>query len=237
MRRIVTDYTVRSGRLTAPARLAVASDLHDAPFEDILPMLEGADALLVPGDLVFRFRHRWDRAIGFLREAAGLVPVYYSLGNHEWRLPCPPSYFEQVTETGAVLLDDRWVLFRDDLALGGISSRPEPPKDLPMLRDLERQDAFRLVLCHHPEWYTRVIAGHDIDLTVAGHAHGGQIVIGGHGLYASGQGLLPRYTAGWYEDGKLLVSRGLTNSARPVPRIGVPCELLMLHLLPEDRHD
>ena len=91
------------------------------------------------------------------------------------------------------------------------------------------QEGFRLLMCHHPEYYARYVKPYDIDLTLAGHAHGGQVQLFGQGLYSPGQGILPRLTHGFYEQGKLLVSRGMTNSAR-APRINNPCELILLHL-------
>ena len=84
-------------------------------------------------------------------------------------------------------------------------------------------------MCHHPEYFRRCIAPFDIDLTVAGHAHGGQVRIGKQGVYSPGQGLLPRLTSGFYDDGRLLVSRGVTN-ATWAPRINCGCEVIMLHL-------
>ena len=71
----------------------------------------------------------------------------------------------------------------------------------------------------------------DIDLILAGHAHGGQIRLFGHGLYAYGQGLFPKYTKGIY-DGKLIVSAGLANTSR-FPRINNPPEIVFLTLKPE----
>ena len=68
-----------------------------------------------------------------------------------------------------------------------------------------------------------------IALTVAGHCHGGQVRIGRQGLYAPGQGVLPRLTSGLYFDDRLLVSRGVTN-ATWAPRINCGCEVILLHL-------
>ena len=53
----------------------------------------------------------------------------------------------------------------------------------------------------------------------SGHAHGGQFrlpFVGG--LYAPGQGILPKYTAGVYNEAskKLIISRGLGNSGFPL---------------------
>ena len=75
------------------------------------------------------------------------------------------------------------------------------------------------------------MAGRNIDLTLCGHAHGGQIQIFGRGLYAPGQGLFPKLTHGLHDGGKMLISRGMTNGAKPrVPRINNPCELIILNL-------
>ena len=63
------------------------------------------------------------------------------------------------------------------------------------------------------------------------HAHGGQWALFRHGLFAPGQGLFPRYTAGVYE-GRLAVTRGLANDVRG-PRIGTPREVVYLTLSPD----
>ena len=75
----------------------------------------------------------------------------------------------------------------------------------------------------------------DLDLfRRANDRSGGQVRLMGRGLYAPGQGLFPMLTSGWYFDRRLLVSRGLTNSAG-VPRLFNPCELILLHLEPKER--
>ena len=57
--------------------------------------------------------------------------------------------------------------------------------------------------------------------------------IGKQGIYSPGQWLFPRLTSGFYEDGRLLVSRGMTN-ATWAPRINCECELIILHLEAEN---
>ena len=48
--RKATYYEFHTGKLTKPLALAVVSDLHNEPYEDIFPLIDGADVLLVPGD-------------------------------------------------------------------------------------------------------------------------------------------------------------------------------------------
>ena len=86
----------------------------------------------------------------------------------------------------------------------------------------------RLLLCHHPEYYPDYIRGTDIELTVSGHAHGGQWSIFGRGVFAPGQGLFPKYTAGVYDGGRLVVSRGVTNTVR-IPRFFNPTEIVVIN--------
>lgn len=106
--------------------------------------------------------------------------------------------------------------------------------DAEWLNGFEAQDGYKILLCHHPEyWAIREprLAGHPIDLVVAGHAHGGQIRIAGKGLLSPGQGVLPKYTSGVHhgEHGDMVISRGLANHV-PVPRLFNPRELVVLEL-------
>ena len=106
--------------------------------------------------------------------------------------------------------------------------------DAEWLNGFEAQDGYKILLCHHPEyWAIREprLAGHPIDLVVAGHAHGGQIRIAGKGLLSPGQGVLPKYTSGVHhgEHGEMVISRGLANHV-PVPRLFNPRELVVLEL-------
>ena len=69
--RKLTKYHIHTGRLTRPVDFAVVSDLHDESYDDLWPMLDGADALLVPGDVCDRYRQSSARGVAFLKEAAG----------------------------------------------------------------------------------------------------------------------------------------------------------------------
>jgi len=67
------------------------------------------------------------------------------------------------------------------------------------------------------------------DLTFSGHAHGGQVRIGGHGLWSTSQGFLPKYTSGVNQMGEsqVVISRGLGDS-EPYPRIFNQPELVVV---------
>ena len=74
---------------------------------------------------------------------------------------------------------------------------------------------------HHPE-YIRFIPP-SVELVFSGHAHGGQWRFydlrkkAWRGVYAPDQGIVPELTGG-IVDGRLVISRGLSNPAG-IPRI------------------
>ena len=229
MKRITTEYTFRSERIRQPLRLAVASDLHSDSFDDVLETFSRCDAVLIPGDLVDRHRRNNKNAYRFLEVVPEIVPVFYSVGNHERKYKHREAYMRKVAESKIILLDNESTDFRG-IRIGGLSSAWEKP-DLTFLDRSEKEDGYRLLLCHHPEVWRDYVDGRDIDLTLCGHAHGGQIQFFGRGLYAPGQGLFPKLTHGLHGGGKMLISRGMTNGAKPrVSRINNPCELIILNL-------
>ena len=224
----INHITVRSDKTTRPLNFAVCPDFHNGDVELVLAACQGADAILIVGDLVDRHDHRtngYDNAVRFLREAPDVAPTFYSIGNHERKFKRLADYWPHVKASRVTVLDDCFVAF-GGIVIGGLSSREKA--DTSWLPGMAARQEFRLLMCHHPEYF-RQVAPCDIDLTLSGHAHGGQVRIGQQGLYAPGQGILPRLTSGFYHDGRLLVSRGLTN-ATWAPRINCGCELIMLHL-------
>ena len=226
MQRIITHYNYHTGKLTQPLTLAVISDLHNEPYEDLFPMIEGADALLVPGDISDRYRQKYDLGVAFLADAAERLPTFYSLGNHEARQKHYRDLRDALDQTGAEILINRHVRF-GELWIGGWYD-PEIVKEPEELDAFEQLEGFKLLLCHKPELYMKRMRSRKLDLVIAGHAHGGQIRIKGQGLFSPGQGPFPRYTRGII-DGRMIVSAGAGNPAR-MPRWGNPCEVLLIHL-------
>lgn len=226
----ITEYSV-TGNLKQELSFAVVSDLHDFPNEGIISAIKAAspDGVLVVGDFIHgEFIN--SRGFEFLRLSAKEFPTFCCLGNHE------AGYLgdlrSKIKESGAVLLDNEQVLFKG-IRIGGLTSgrfygRRGGLPDLDFLLRFSRFSEYKLLLCHHPEYYKPFIKELPIELTLSGHAHGGQWRLFGRGAYAPGQGILPKYTAGIY-DGRLVVGRGLGN-LYPIPRIGNCPEILMLRI-------
>ena len=103
------------------------------------------------------------------------------------------------------------------------------------LTEFENQPGFKILLSHHPEyWNLRepFLSKRKIDLVLSGHAHGGQFRIFGQGILSPGQGFFPKYTSGIHQGdyGKLIISKGLSNTAAPIPRLFNPTEIVYIEL-------
>lgn len=233
-----TQVYLPSNKLTRFMQVAVVADLHDRYDGTLTAAIEekAPDLVAVPGDVVHG-EGATAAGLEFLAWSAARYPTFVSMGNHEWK--CKGNIRAEIEKTGARVLDNDFVPF-GELLVGGLSSGYEgktqgrfkrtPDPDTAWLDGFCAKKGFKLLLCHHPEYYKRHLRNRDIDLTLAGHAHGGQWRFFGIPVFAPGQGILPRYTSGLYH-GRLLVSRGLTNRTG-IPRIFNPTQLIFLALDP-----
>lgn len=232
----INRYEINAG-LAKPLRAAVVADLHSTPFEDLTEKLceLSPSIVLCPGDTLHRASVD-EAGLDFLREVSKRFPTFCSIGNHE--VKHGTGVRQAMRKSGATLLDNEWTEFCG-IAIGGLSTgyiegvkqgrlKQTPRPELEKLDGFFAEKSFKILLSHHPEYYPRYLRDKDVDLIISGHAHGGQWRIFGRGVFAPGQGIFPKYTAGLH-DGKLLVSRGLSNHTF-IPRIFNTPELIILDL-------
>ena len=106
--------------------------------------------------------------------------------------------------------------------LCGVDDLTEGEPDLRLALDGRRPDEPAILLSHHPDYFFEAAAS-DVDLTLAGHTHGGQIRIRGKApLHHSKFG----FEQGWFREGdaRLYVSRGVGVTFLPI-RIDAPPEI------------
>jgi len=113
------------------------------------------------------------------------------------------------------------------------------PTDSKWLDDFEQAEGYKILLSHHPEyWGLRepMLKDRKIDLVLSGHAHGGHWSFMGRGIIAPGQGWFPKYTSGVHQGqyGSMVISRGLSNPYKSVPRLGNPCEVVYVEFTKRD---
>ena len=235
----ITRYDFKAP-VSRPIRAALVADTHDKPYEKIVREIKSnkVDLILFTGDLVYAHDDHIVRGFDMLAEFVSIAPTFMSLGNHEGG--AVSLVRSRCREIGVRLLEDDYEEF-EGIFIGGLTSgyiadsegleenhwKKTPAPNLSWLQSFSSLKGYKLLLDHHPEYYPEYIKELDVDLTLSGHAHGGQWRLFGRGLFAPGQGLLPRYTSGLYE-GRLIVSRGLANNAPPIPRLFNSKELIFI---------
>lgn len=165
----------------------------------------------------------------FFLEGSRIAPMVLCRGNHELYLT---DEDRAVLAQAHVQLLENTAVSLAGIRFGGIPSRQiSKTLDRGFLEAFAAAPGVRVLLCHHPEYYPE-LAPYGLDLILSGHCHGGQIRVLGRGVFAPGQGLLPKYHHGVYH-GHLVVSAGCANTA-PIPRWGNEPEVVLLHLTPAD---
>ena len=240
LKRLTVESFCLRAKVKERLSFAVVSDLHDCEPAPVLEKIASLspDAVLIPGDLVHS-SERFQKGYDFLREAVRLAPVFLSVGNHEMK--GEKDHLSVYRDLGGRVLENERISFRG-VWIGGWSTgflkgasqskfQKTPVPELTFPDRFEKEEGFKILLCHHPEYYPKYLKEKKIDLILSGHAHGGQWRFFDRGVFAPGQGVFPRYTSGLYEN-RLLVGRGLGNPVY-VPRICNPPEIISLILEPE----
>ena len=257
----VSRYERIEPSLTRAVRIVLLTDLHNSEFGENNTMLirrvreQEPDLILLLGDLLNQEEARTDIAEDLIRELSRIAPVYASYGNHEVKheQTFGTDFHALYSEAGATVLEFDWqdvTVNGNQLRIGGVFGYCLPDFFVKTEEARERECAFlssfqdtermTILLCHMPVGWIQYggLDSWDVDLILAGHAHGGQIRfpwIGG--LYAPDQGWFPGKCAGLYDssDGErtLVLSRGLGNSQK-LPRLNNIPEILVLDLLPEE---
>lgn len=249
----ISVYPEKSHKLQAPLCIALITDLHGSHYgkgqEKLLQALEeqSPDIICISGDLLDEKRdpeNSWE----LLKAVGEDYPCYYVSGNHEFRQGDIQAIKEKISSYGVKVLEGEG----ERLRIGGQTvyiAGVDDPSGLPSQgsRDGARtwqeqlDDAaagrggeYSILLSHRPERVSSYQQS-GFDLTLCGHAHGGQVRIPGllNGLYAPHQGFFPQYAGGQYqwEQGSMIVSRGLCKSW--IPRIFNRPELVFIQVQPE----
>jgi predicted MPP superfamily phosphohydrolase len=247
----VTRQRIRLPRLPKAFegfRIAQLSDFHISPFmtaEQIRRFAEitndlKPDLVALTGDFL-----TWDagaqgevvQALAPLRAPYG---VFGCLGNHEVYTRTQDSITQMLGTAGIRILRHATAAIRsggESVNLIGVDFQgchecpTFPPQDY--LRDIEPlvvPDTVNILLSHNPESFDRA-AQLGIDLSLAGHTHGGQLALESvrRGLNLSSLGYT--YTRGRYEKGgsQLYVNRGIGTIGFPI-RLGAAPEITVFEL-------
>lgn len=246
-----TKVIIRSAKIPTSFddyKILQISDLHNKNFGKnqaiLLKRIKSInpDIIVITGDLIDR--RRFDlKPVEDLLKGLKDTPVYFVPGNHEaWS----SRYAELKTllnSEGVFVLENEASIITRNEQFIDLYGLKDPGfyvnKDIKVIhRDeinanlsLWKPQSFSILLSHRPEYFD-LYARHKIDLSLSGHAHGGQIRIPFVGaVIAPNQGFFPKYSSGHYHNGtsSLFVSRGLGNSSFPFRIFNQP-ELVLLTL-------
>jgi uncharacterized protein len=233
-------------------RIAQVSDLHVGPFMSAAEIRRVADMtnrlkpdlILLTGDYV-----TWDPstqqavvdALSGLRAPSG---IFATLGNHEKWTHTEDSITRLFTARGVTVLRQQNTTLRaggDELNLIGVdyeSRRHMGPHNEGMVRQylasiepLVRRDTVNVLMSHNPNTFDRA-AELGIDLSLAGHTHGGQVTMEFISPDICPSRFVTSYVVGWFQKpgGRLYVNRGIGTIGVPM-RIGAPPEITVYELV------
>ena len=250
----ITRQRIRLARLPnafAGFRIAQLSDIHIGPFmteeqirkyvrivNDLKP-----DLIALTGDFV-----TWDAStqravVNALASLHAPFGIFGCLGNHEAWSHTEASITRMFQQVGIRILRRENVevsTHGESFNLIGVdfetSRHMGPGNEKFVLRYLEGVESLmapgmvNILMSHNPDTFDRA-AEMGIDLSLAGHTHGGQVALEFVSPEIAPSRLATPYVAGWFQKpgGQLYVNRGIGTIGPPI-RIGAPPEITVYEL-------
>jgi predicted MPP superfamily phosphohydrolase len=243
---IVARYTIAVPGLERPVRVVQLSDVHasrfDMPLARIRRIVAQANALkpdlvLLTGDYISGYPPEWTNAeakaaLAPLADLSAPLGVAAVLGNHDGRAMTAQAF----AGTGIRLLVDE-TFDTGPLVLGGADDILQGSNAVERWRKAIGQVAPGkpvIAVAHEPDFIHWL--PERSPLLIAGHTHGGQIVVPLLGSPTRGNFLDTHRRGIFREHGQtLFVSSGLGTSVLPF-RIGVAPEIALITLVPAPDH-
>ncbi len=234
---VVRHYEVRSPKVKRDYRFALIADLHNKEYDkgnaSLLDALdrERPDAVLIAGDVLTGVPGRdFTVATELIRNLSMRCPVYYGMGNHEYRMKIYSERFEtmwndyaaELAKCGVHVMDNERVLIPDaGIEIVGLSigarfykkfvGRRMSASDVEDCVGEPDGERMTLLIAHDPDHF-KAYSEWGADLTVSGHVHGGVMrlpLLGG--VISPKLRLFPKYSGGEYSlnGSRMIVSCGL----------------------------
>lgn len=239
----VARYGISTEKISSDITAVVVSDLHSTRYgecqNDLIDAVleQEPDIILIPGDMIDEER---DPAPAFtlLKQLVRIAPTYMVTGNHEYYGGRADDIIRELRSFGISMLFGESAAFTkngEKIFIYGIEDKYGAQDDWNRqkfnVQEGMNRENLSVLISHRPDLvddYNEIAA----DITVCGHAHGGQVVIPGllNGLFAPHQGLFPKYAGGHYslENTEMIVCRGLMKSM--IPRVFNPPELAVIEI-------
>lgn len=229
----VTRYTLSSDKLKnleSDIKIVVLADLHNHVYgkenDTLIKAIEAEepDIILIAGDLlVAKPKQSMEVSIDLIRRLSVSYPIYYGLGNHEYRIKIYPEqygdmyerYIDAIKSEKVHILDNKSLKVKiknTSITIHGLEIEREYYKRLvktefsdsyvSSLIGNAKEEEYNILLAHNPQYF-EAYAKWGADLTLAGHIHGGLIRLPYFGGLASPQvEFFPKYDGGIFHEGK-----------------------------------
>ena len=230
---MVKTIRLTSPRLNQPVRFIQITDVHIGSrskgfLDKVITRVnrEKPDFLCITGDFIDATGVPESDLVA-LKSVVG--PIYFCLGNHE-KYEDLDEIIQRLQNLGVEVLRDESAMYREDIQVIGIDDMEDPLQVEKQLKHIELvPEAFKLLLYHRPRGLEAASAN-QIELTLSGHTHNGQIF-----PFNLMVGRVFDRIKGMYQLGaaRQYVSQG-TGTWGPVMRIGTFSEITKFELEPEE---
>lgn len=245
-------HLARLPKAFAGFRIAQLSDIHIGPFmtdsevrkyvritNELKP-----DLIALTGDFVTWDASTQHAVVNALADLRAPFGIFGCLGNHEAWSGTEDSITAMFQQVGIPILRRTRASIAangEALNLMGVdyeTNRPMgPPGErfvhgyLEGVESLLSRDTVNILMSHNPNTFDRA-AELGIDLSLAGHTHGGQVALEFISPEIAPSRLVTPYVAGWFQKpgGQLYVNRGIGTIGVPV-RVGAPPEITVYELV------
>lgn len=263
----VTRYRIESKKfngLKEDINIVVLADLHNHVYgkrnEKLIKAIEEEkpDMILIAGDMIVaKPGESMEVSIDLIKQLAQKFPIYYGMGNHEYRMKIYPeqyigmyeTYLKEIQHDNVKILDNKSVKITikgTTLNIHGLEIEKEYYKRfqkakladdyLNVLLGNPNEEEYNILLAHNPEYFESY-AKWGADMTLAGHIHGGLIRLPYLGGLASPQvEFFPKYDGGQFYEGErtMILSRGLGTHTINI-RVNNRAELISIRLSQKEK--
>ena len=252
---VIRKIAVYSDKVSSNHDFLFVSDLHNKTYgKNNARLLKAIDNIhcegcFAAGDIITAVKNKDNaNAVSFMKELSERMPVYCSLGNHEYRAKIYQniygdmydSYYKAIESMNVFWLDND-CLHLNDVDIYGLTINRKYYKRFKKI-EMEASyinselgeadsDRFSVLLAHNPEYFENY-AKWGADLVLSGHVHGGiaRLPFLG-GVLSPKLTLFPKYDGGifYYDKSEMILSRGLGAHSIPI-RFFNPAELILIHI-------
>ena len=248
----LTQYTLKSSKVTKPVNIVFLSDVHSMKFKDggkkLFETIDRAkpDCVLLGGDIFHKYgtEDDFERAFEFMRNVSlKYKNCCFVTGNHEFESGKGDEIKQFSNKIGVNILgDESFVLSTSNdqkFLVGGTDYVGFGEDDVLLqkqnfVKEAETSQLFSVLVRHIP---MKADGDEKIDLILSGHNHGGlwRLPKTKIGVAGGGGKLFPEYTHGEYKHNNscLIVGSGITTETYLLPRFYNPPEVVSVSVVPK----